>query len=73
MLVLTEEAYAWATESSPNGNGDEGIVPHAGVVELGGGGIALGGRAVGLPVGILPSAKLILHRSSVRKSMLASG
>jgi hypothetical protein len=73
MLVLTEEAYARATESSPNGNADEDVVPGAGVVELGGGAIAPGGRAMGLPVVILPSAKLILHRPSVRKSMLASG
>jgi hypothetical protein len=50
MLVLTEEAYTRATESSPNGNADEGIVPGAGVVELGGGGAAPGGRAMGLPV-----------------------
>jgi hypothetical protein len=73
MLVLTEEAYARATGSSPNGNADEGVVPHAGVVELGDGGVAPGGRAMGLPVVILSSAKLILHRSSVRKSMSASG
>jgi hypothetical protein len=73
MLVLTKEAYAWATESSPNRNANEGVVPGAGVVELAGGGVAPGGRTVGLPVGILPSAKLILHRSSVRKSVLTSG
>jgi hypothetical protein len=73
MQVLTEEAYSRATESSPNGNADEGIVPGAGVVDQVGDGAALGSRAVGLPVGILPSAKPILHRSSVRKSMLASG
>jgi hypothetical protein len=73
MLVLMEEAYTRAIESSPNGNADEGVVSGADVVELGGGGVAPGGRAMGLPVGILPSAKLILHRSLVRKSMLASG
>jgi hypothetical protein len=73
MLVLTEETYAQATESSPNGNIDEDIIPGAGVVELGGGGVTPGGRAMGLPVGILPSAKLILHRSSVRKSVSAFG
>jgi hypothetical protein len=73
MLVLTEEAYARATESSPNGNADEGFVPGAGVVELASGGAAPSGGAKGLPFGILPSAKLILHRSSVRKSMSASG
>jgi hypothetical protein len=64
MLVLTEEAYARETESSPNGNADEGVVPRAGVVELRGGGVALGGRAMGLPVSILPS---------VRRSVSASG
>jgi hypothetical protein len=72
MLVFTEEAYARATESSPNRNADEGIISGAGVVELGGGGAAPGDRAMGLPVSILPSAKLIVHRSSVRKSMSAS-
>jgi hypothetical protein len=73
MLVLTEEAYAWATESSPNGNAGKGVVPGTGVVELAGGGAAPGDGAMALPVDILPSAKLILHRSSVRKSMSASG
>jgi hypothetical protein len=53
MLVLTEEAYTWAAESSPNGNADEGVVPGARVVELAGGSAAPGGRAMGLPVGIL--------------------
>jgi hypothetical protein len=73
MLVLTEEAYARATESSPNGNADEDVVPGTGVVELAGGGAAPGGRSTGLPVGILPSAKLILHRPSVRESVSTSG
>jgi hypothetical protein len=73
MLVLTEEAYASTTESSPYGNADEGMVPGTGAIELAGGGAALGGEATGHPVGILPSAKLILHRSSVRKSVSASG
>jgi hypothetical protein len=68
-----EEVYAWATESSPNGNADEGVIPSAGVVELAGGGGAPGDGATGLPVGILPSAKLILHRSLVRKSVSMSG
>jgi hypothetical protein len=72
MLVLTEEAYAQVAESSPNGNADEGVIPSAGVVELVGGSTAPGGGAMGLPVSILPSAKLILHRSSARKSVLAS-
>jgi hypothetical protein len=73
MLVLTEEAYARATESSPNRNADEGVIPGARVVELVSGGAAPGGRATGLPVGILPSAKLILYRSLVRESMSTSG
>jgi hypothetical protein len=73
MLVLTEEAYAQATKSSSNGNADEDVVPGIGVVKLAGGGAAPGGGATGLLVGILPSAKLILHRSPVRKSVLASG
>jgi hypothetical protein len=71
--VLIEETYARATESSPNGNADGGDVPRADVVGPGGGGVTLSDGAVGLPVDILPSAKLILHRSSARKSMLASG
>jgi hypothetical protein len=73
MLVLTEEAYARATESSPHGNADECMVPGTGAIKLAGGGAAPGGGATGHPIGILPSAKLILHRSSVRKSMSASG
>jgi hypothetical protein len=73
MLVLTEEAYARATESSLNGNADDDVVPGTGVVELASGGTAPGGRAMGLPVGILPSAKLILHRPSARESVSASG
>jgi hypothetical protein len=73
MLMLIEEAYARATEYSPNRNADEGIVPGAGVVKLAGGGAAPGGEAMGLPIGILPLAKLILHRSSARKSVSMSG
>jgi hypothetical protein len=73
MLVLTEEAYAQVTKSSPNRNADEGIIPGARVVDLSGGGAVPSGRATGLPIDILPLAKLILHRSSVRKVVLASG
>jgi hypothetical protein len=73
MQVLTEEVYAWATESSPNGNASEGVVLGTGAIELASGGAAPGGGAMGHPVGILPSAKLILHRSSVRKSVSVSG
>jgi hypothetical protein len=29
MRVLTEDAYTWATESSPNGNGDEDVAVRA--------------------------------------------
>jgi hypothetical protein len=53
MLVLTEEAYARVTESSPNENADEGVVPGARVVDLSGGGDVPSGRATGLPIGIL--------------------
>jgi hypothetical protein len=73
MLVLKEEVYARATESSPNGNADGDVVPCVGVVGSGGGGVTPSGGAVEFPVGILPSAKLILHRPSVRKSVLVSG
>jgi hypothetical protein len=47
--VLIEEAYARATESSPNGNAGEGVVPGTGVVKLASGGAAPGGGATGLP------------------------
>jgi hypothetical protein len=73
MLMLIEEAYVRTTESSPKGNAEEDVIPGTRVVELAGGGAALGGGATGLPIRILPSAKLILHRSSVRKSVSASG
>jgi hypothetical protein len=75
MLVLTEEAYAQATGSSPYGNADEDMVPGARAIDpkLAGGGAVPGGGVMGHPVDILPSAKLILHRSSVRKSVSASG
>jgi hypothetical protein len=75
MLVLTEEAYTRATVSSPYGNADGDMVPGIRAIDLesAGGGVMLGGRVMGYPVGILPSAKLILHRSLVRKSMSVSG
>jgi hypothetical protein len=75
MLVLIEEAYARATVSSPYGNADGDMVPSIGAIdpESAGGGAVPGGGVMGHPVGIFPSAKLILHRSSVRKSMSASG
>jgi hypothetical protein len=57
MQVLTEEAYAWATESSLNGNAGEGVVPGTGAIELAGGGAAPGGGAIGHPVSILPSIR----------------
>jgi hypothetical protein len=72
MLVLTEEAYARATESSPYGNAGEGMVLGTGAIELAGDGAAPDGGATGHPIGILPLAKLILHRSPARKSVSAS-
>jgi hypothetical protein len=42
-------------------------------IKLAGGGTAPGGGATGHLIDILPLAKLILHKSSVRKSMLVSG
>jgi hypothetical protein len=71
--VLTEEAYARATVSSPNGNVDGDVVVRAGVVGPGSGGVSPDGGAAEFSVGILPSTKLILHRPSMRKSGLASG
>jgi hypothetical protein len=73
MLVLIEKAYTQATESSPYGNAGEDVVPDTRAIELAGGGAALGGGVTGHPISILPSAKLILHRSLVRKSMSVSG
>jgi hypothetical protein len=73
MLVLTEEAYAQTAESSPYENAGEGMVSSTGAIELASGGAAPGGGATGHPIGILPSAKLILHKSSVRKSVSTSG
>jgi hypothetical protein len=73
--VLTEEAYAQALVSSLYGNADEDMVPGTGAIDpksAGGGGV-LDDEVMGHPVGILPSAKLILHRSSMRKSMSVSG
>jgi hypothetical protein len=75
MLVLTEEAYARAPVSNPYGNADEDMVPGTGAIdpESAGGGAVPDSRVMGHPVGILPSAKLILHRSSMRKSISTSG
>jgi hypothetical protein len=75
MLVLTEEAYARAPVSSPYRNADEDMVPGTVAIdpESAGGGAVPDGKVMGHPVGILPSAKPILHRSSVRKSVSASG
>jgi hypothetical protein len=72
--MLIEEAYARAPVSSPYGNADEDMVPGTGAIdpELAGGGVVLDDGVMGHPIGILPSAKLILHRSSMRKSMSAS-
>jgi hypothetical protein len=59
----------------PYGNANRDMVPGIEAIdpESVGGGAVLGGEVMGHPVGILPSAKLILHRSSVRKSMSVSG
>jgi hypothetical protein len=75
MLVLIEEAYTRVTVSSPYGNADGGMVPDTRAIdaELAGGGTVPGGGVMGHPIDILPSAKHILHRSSVRKSVSASG
>jgi hypothetical protein len=75
MLVLIEEAYVQATVSSPYGNADWDMVPGIGAIdpESAGGGAVPGGGVMGYPVGISPSAKLILHRSLVRKSVSTSG
>jgi hypothetical protein len=73
MLVLIEEAYGRATGSSPYRNAGGGMVPGTGAIEMADGGAVSGGGVTGHPVGILPSAKLILHKPSVRKSMSASG
>jgi hypothetical protein len=75
MLVLTEEAYAQAAGSNPYRNTNGGMMPGTGAIdlELAGGGVVPSGGVMGHPVGILPSAKLILHRSLVRKSVSTSG
>jgi hypothetical protein len=73
MLVLTEEVYTRATESSPNRNGDGDVVVRAGMVDPGSGGVSPDGGAAEFSVGIIPPAKLILPRPSTRKSRLVSG
>jgi hypothetical protein len=75
MLALTEEAYALVAMFSPYENAHGGIVLGVGGVDLGSdeGGVAPVGGMMGCPVGMLPSAKLILHRSLARKSLSASG
>jgi hypothetical protein len=75
MLVLIEEAYARAPVSSPYGNADEDMVPGTGAIDpkLTGGAAVPNGGVMGHLASILPSAKLILHRSSMRKSVSMSG
>jgi hypothetical protein len=75
MLVLTEEAYARAPVSSPYGNADEDMVLGTGAIdpESAGGGAVPDGGVMGHHVGILLSAKLILHRSSMRNSVSVFG
>jgi hypothetical protein len=59
VLVLIEEAYAWATGSSPNRNADGDVIARTGVVRPGSGSVTPDGGAAEFSVGILPSAKLI--------------
>jgi hypothetical protein len=75
MLVLTEEAYARATMSGPYGNADGDMVPGTGAIDpkSTSGGAVPGVGVMGHPIGILSSSKLILHRSSLRRSMSAFG
>jgi hypothetical protein len=75
MLALTDEAYARVAVFSPYGNAHRGIVLGVGGVDPRSdeGGTAPVGGVMGCSVRILPSAKLILHRSSARKSVSVSG
>jgi hypothetical protein len=73
MLVLMEEAYPWATVFSPYGNVHGGIVPAVEETNLDlTGGSMLDGGMTGCPAGLLPIAKLILRRSSLRDSVSAA-
>jgi hypothetical protein len=69
MLVLMEEANPWATVFSPYRNFHGGIVLATGETnpDPAGGAMPDGGM-MGCPAGILPTAKLILRRSSLRDS-----
>jgi hypothetical protein len=74
MLVLTEEAYLWAAVFSPYRNVHGGVDPAVGETDLDpAGGTTLDGGMTGCPADILPAAKLILCKSSMRDSMWASG
>jgi hypothetical protein len=75
MLALTKEAYAQVVVFCPYGNAHGGIVLGVRGVDPRSdeGGAAPVGGVMGCPVGILPLAKLILHRSLARKSVSASG
>jgi hypothetical protein len=73
MLVLTEEAYTQATESSPNGNGDGDVAVRTGMVDPSNGGVSPDEGAAEFSVSIIPPTKLILPRPSMRKSGLVSG
>jgi hypothetical protein len=75
MLVLMEESYPWTAVFSPYGSVHGGIVSTAGETDpdLDGSGAAPDDGTSGCPTGILPAAKLILHRSSLRDSLSAAG
>jgi hypothetical protein len=70
-----EETYPWAAVFSPYGNVHGGIVPAAREFnpDPARSGVALDDGMSGCPTDILPIAKLILRRSSLRDSMSASG
>jgi hypothetical protein len=74
MLVLMEEAYPWTAVFSPYGSAHAGIVPTAKEVDPnpGEGDATPDDGVMGCPIGILPTVKLILHRSLPRDSMSAS-
>jgi hypothetical protein len=75
MLVLMEEAYPWAAVFSPYGNvhGDIACAARETDPDPAGGGTASDGGMEGCPAGLLPIAKIILHRSSLRDYVLAAG
>jgi hypothetical protein len=75
MLVFMEEAYPWAAVVSSYGNALGCIVPTVGEIHptLVRGGAVLDDGTTGCSTDILPAAKLILRRSSMREPASASG